>query len=166
VGWLHRLPYHPHQVVAKCIQVCFVAQFHREPFKRLGCVVLVAVEAAIYEGLYASSQGVEQSSDNKGGDDYSQLGLLLLAGERTEHRLGRSYPAEVDQNQHRRKSAVDEGAVYEEVYVIEAVAEDRDTSRDGEANGRYNPGEDGNPYAEGAGTRFSRLIASIPSVAA
>src|SRR5215212_5219198 len=25
-GWLHRLPYHSHQVVAQCLKVCIIAQ--------------------------------------------------------------------------------------------------------------------------------------------
>jgi hypothetical protein len=32
VGGLHRLPYHPYQVVAQCVQVGLVAQPGREGF--------------------------------------------------------------------------------------------------------------------------------------
>jgi hypothetical protein len=76
VGWLHRLPYHPYQIIAKCVQVCLVAQLGREGFQGLPRIVLAAIEAAIYEALYATPQGFKQRSDHHGGDDYGQLGLL------------------------------------------------------------------------------------------
>lgn len=45
------------------------------------------------------------------------------------------YAAEVDRNQHRREGAVDQRAVDEEVYIVEAVPQDR------EAHGDRNPRE-------------------------
>jgi hypothetical protein len=66
---LHRLPYHPHQVVAQGVQVCFVAQLGREGFQGLSCIVLAAVEAPVYEGLDATPQGGEQRGNDQGGDD-------------------------------------------------------------------------------------------------
>ena len=57
---------------------------------------LPAVEAPVYEGLDAAPQGIEQRGDHESGDDNGQLGLLLLAGERTEDRLGRRHAPEVD----------------------------------------------------------------------
>ena len=39
---------------------------------------------------------------------------------------------EIDQRQHSRESAVDEGAVYDAVYVVEAVAQDGDARSDGD----------------------------------
>src|SRR5215208_8156329 len=68
VGWLHRFAHHTYQVVAKCLQVCFVAQLQREPFKRLGGVVLLSVEAPVYEGLDTTPQGGEQRCYHQGGD--------------------------------------------------------------------------------------------------
>src|SRR5215212_4376347 len=64
---LHRLPHHSDEVVAEGSQVRFVAQFGREGFKGLSRIVLVAVEAAVYERLYALSQRVEESCDHEGG---------------------------------------------------------------------------------------------------
>src|SRR5215208_1689778 len=121
---LHTLPYHPHQVFAQGVQVCLVPKLGGECFQGLSRVVLPAVEAAVYEGLDATSEGVEQGSDHKRGDDDGQLGLLLLATERAEDRLGCRYTSEVDQRQQEREGAVDEGAVDQEVYVIEAIAKD------------------------------------------
>jgi hypothetical protein len=92
MGWLHRLPYHPYQVIAQGIQVCLVAQLGREGFQGLGCIVLAAIEAPVYERLDTSPQGVEECGDHQGGDDYGQLGLLLLnCYECTEECLSRSY---------------------------------------------------------------------------
>jgi len=117
VGGLHRLPDYPHQVVAQGIQVRLVSKLGREGFQGLGCVVLTAVEALVYEALDTSSEWIEHSGDNQGGDDYGELGLLLLAGEGMEDGLGGGHSAEVDECQHRREQSVDESAVDDEVYV-------------------------------------------------
>src|SRR5215204_551027 len=97
---LHRLPYHPYQVVAQRVQVGLVSEFGREGFQGLGCVVLPAIEAPVYEGLDAASQGHEQRCYHKGGDHDGQLRLLLLACECTEECLNSTYTPEVEQSQH------------------------------------------------------------------
>ena len=55
VGGLHRLPYHPYQVVAQCLQVGLVPQLGGEGFQGLSGIVLAAVEAPVYERLDAPS---------------------------------------------------------------------------------------------------------------
>src|SRR5215204_5532247 len=127
---LHRLPHYPHQIAAQGVEVSLVPELRREGFQGLPRVVLLAIEPAIYEGLDAAAQGHEQRGDGEGGDDYGQLGLLLLACEGAEDRLGCRYASEVDQSQGRTQRAVNEGAVDDEVYVIEAVAQDGDTGGD------------------------------------
>jgi hypothetical protein len=57
VGWLHRLPYRPHEVAAQCLHVRFVAQLGREPFQRLPGLVLAPVEATVDEGSEPSTLG-------------------------------------------------------------------------------------------------------------
>ena len=89
---LYRLPDDPDQLVVQRVQVRFVAQAGRERFQGLSGVVLAAVEAPVYEGLDATSQGGEQCCYHERGDDYGELRLLLLACERTEHELGRRHP--------------------------------------------------------------------------
>src|SRR5215211_1383831 len=79
VGGLHRLPYHIYQVVAECVQICFVAQLGREGLQRLSGIVLPTVEAPIDEALDAPPQGREQRGDHQGGCDHSECGSL--AGE-------------------------------------------------------------------------------------
>ena len=61
--------------------------------------------------------------------------LLLLAGECAEYRLRRRHSTELDNRKDRGERTVDEGAVYEEVDLVEAVFEDRDprSHRDGSA---------------------------------
>ena len=49
--------------------------------------------------------------------------------------LGRRHAPEVHQRKHSRERAVDEGAVYDDVYVVEAVAQDGYPY--GDRNGRY-----------------------------
>ena len=69
VGRLHRLVYHSYEVVAQCIQIRLVSELGRQGFESLSGVVLLAVEAPVYEGLYATPQGIEESSNHEGGDD-------------------------------------------------------------------------------------------------
>ena len=64
VCWLHRLPNHPHQIVAQGVQVYLVTQLGREGFECLSSVVFPAVEAAIYKRPDASPQRAEQRSDH------------------------------------------------------------------------------------------------------
>src|SRR5215211_2902584 len=129
---LHRLPHHLHQVVAQGVEVSLVSQLGREGCKRLCCVVLAAVEAPVYERLDAAPQRIEESSDHQGGDHYGKLGgLLLLAGKRSEENLGRRYAPEVDCDQHGGERAIDQRAVDDYVYVVEAVPQDGETYRPG-----------------------------------
>src|ERR671911_1047761 len=125
VGWLHRLPYHPNQIVAQCFKVCFVPQPGGESIEGLSGIVLPTIEAPVYKGLNTSSQGAEQRCYHQGGDDDGELGLLFLAGERSKDYLGRRHAPEIHQRKHQRERAIDESAVYEDVYVVEAVAQDR-----------------------------------------
>ena len=53
VVWLHRFPDHPYEVIAQGIEVRLVSELGREGFQGLSSVVLLAVEAAVYERLYA-----------------------------------------------------------------------------------------------------------------
>jgi hypothetical protein len=66
VGGLHRLPYHPNQVVAQCLQVRFVSYLGREGFQGLSGIVLAPVEATVYERLDAPSQGSKQRCNQEG----------------------------------------------------------------------------------------------------
>src|SRR5215210_3109747 len=69
---LHRVPYHTHQVVAKGIQIRLVPELGREGFQSLSGIVLTAVEATIYERLYATLQRAEQRGYSQGGGDHRQ----------------------------------------------------------------------------------------------
>src|SRR5215210_5284392 len=73
---LHCLPHHSHQIVAQGIEVRLVTQRGRERFERLCGVVLVAVEAAVYERLGAPPQWVEQGCYHKGRGHNREGGLL------------------------------------------------------------------------------------------
>ena len=59
-----------------------------------------------------------------------------MAGKRSEEHLGRHHAPEVRQRHLSRESAVDEGTVYEEVCIVEAVFEDCDPRgpRDGDSS--------------------------------
>jgi hypothetical protein len=84
--------------------------------KGLDCVVLPAVEAAIDKGLDTPPQRVEQRGYPKGGGDDREL--RFLAGQRAEERLEQNDATEVDQRERRGERAVDESAVYHQVYVV------------------------------------------------
>src|SRR5215211_7821239 len=80
VGRLHRLPHHAHQVIAQSVEVCLVPKLRRKNVESLAGVVLAAVEAAVYEGLYTAPQGSKQRRDQKGGGHHSERGLLSGEG--------------------------------------------------------------------------------------
>src|SRR5918998_988635 len=130
VGRLHRLCYHPYQVSVQRLQVCLIPQSGGEGFQRLPRIVLPPVEAAVYERLVATTQRVEQRSDHQGRDDYGELWLVLLAGEAAEDSLGHRHAPEVHERQYHGERAVDEGTVYDHVYVEEACAQYRDPYRE------------------------------------
>ena len=79
-------------MIVQRVQVHLVAQAGRERFQGLSCIILAAVEAMVDKTLDVSPQGVEQCCYHKRGDDYGELGLLMLACERPEHELGRRHP--------------------------------------------------------------------------
>ena len=92
VGRLYRLPYRSYQVASQGVEVRLIPDLGREHLKRLPRVVLPAVEASIYERLDATAHRIEQGRDHEGGDDYGELGLLLLASECPEGLLKRVTP--------------------------------------------------------------------------
>src|SRR5215207_7432361 len=126
VSRLHGLPYHSHQILIQRLEVRLVPQLDGEGFQGLPGVVLAAVEAAVNEGLDAPTHRVEERRYREGGDHHGQLRLLLLSGEEEENCLYRRHAPEVDGEKRGRERAVDEGAVYDDVYVVEAVLEDGD----------------------------------------
>jgi hypothetical protein len=109
MGRLHRLPYHPHQIVSQGVQVCFVSQLGRERFQCLSSIILPTVEAPVYEALYAPPQGSKQRGDQERGSHDREGGLL--AGQRDEHSLQYNDAYEVEYNQCGGERTVDEGAV-------------------------------------------------------
>ena len=76
VLWLHRLPDHCHQIVAQSIEVRLVSKLGGEALESLLRVILLAVEAPIYERLNAPSQGVEQCCYQERGGYHGEGGLL------------------------------------------------------------------------------------------
>src|SRR5215203_3545516 len=76
---LHSLPHYRQQFVAQGVEVRLVAQLGREGFQGLSRIVLPAVEAAVYESLYASAQGVEQSGYHEGRVHDGQVTLDIYA---------------------------------------------------------------------------------------
>src|SRR5215213_7822307 len=130
---LHGLPHHPYQFAIECLQVRLIAQLGGERLKGLSRIVLTSVEAPVHERLEAASQRVEQRCDHKGRGDHGYLGLLLLAGERAEDRLCPRHTSQVGRCQQGREGCVNEGAVDENVYLVEAVPQY------GDANGQVEP---------------------------
>src|SRR5215217_504817 len=71
--------------------------------------------------LHPTAQRVEQRRYGQRGDDDREGGLL--AAEDAQGGLQTDHATDVDENEHRGERAVDEGAVYDNVYVVEAVTE-------------------------------------------
>src|SRR5688572_29252239 len=71
---LHRLLHHSYQVAAQGIEVRLVSKLGGEALKRLCRVILLAVEAPIYERLYTPSQRVEQGCYQESGGHHRECG--------------------------------------------------------------------------------------------
>src|SRR5688572_23792526 len=129
---LHGFPYYTHQVVIEGFQVRLVLQLGGEVFQSLPRVVLPAVEAPIHERLHPPAQRVEQGGygQRRGNDGY----LRFLTGERAEGVLHGDNTTKVEESQHRGERTVDEGTVYDEVYVVEAVPQHRDPDGSGQGD--------------------------------
>src|SRR3712207_6520829 len=136
VGGPHRLLDHLDEVFAKGVEVRLIPQLGREGRKRLCCVVLPTVEATVYESLDPPPQRVEQGGYRQGRGHHHELGSL--AGQSAEEQLEHDDATEVEAREHRGERAVDEGAVYDEVYVVEVVrSEERRVGK--ECRSRWSP---------------------------
>src|SRR5215208_5053027 len=143
VGGLHRLPHHPYQVVAQCLKVSFIAQLHREPFERLGCVVFAPVEATVYETLRALPQRSKKGCYQEGRGHDREGGLLAREGD--EGSLHHDDTAEVNRDQHYCERPIDQRAIDDPVYVVESVAQDRYPYSD--RNRRYKGYDECKPHS-------------------
>src|SRR5215218_473664 len=132
VGWLHGLPHDPDEVFAQGVEVRLVSELGREALQRLYRIVLPTVEAAVDKALDAAPQRVEQGGYRQGGGHYYELGSL--AGQSAEEQLEHDDAAEVEAREHRGERTVDEGTVYDEIYVVEVVAQDRYAHRNRQAH--------------------------------
>jgi hypothetical protein len=94
-------------------------------YPELFALSFLAEDATIHEVLYAMLQGFGQRCDHQRGDDHTQPGFLLL-GYGKEEFLCHLVNDHEYAREHHRESTVDEGTVYEEIYVVEVVLEDGD----------------------------------------
>ena len=109
-------------------------------------------------------RGREQCCYQEGGGHDCEGGLL--AREDDEEPLQHDDAPEVECNQRSCERAVDEGAVDEHVYVVEAVAQDGDAGGDGEARECYKQGRQSRPLpGQCAGDEDlpeTRIVQTIP----
>src|ERR671911_2941758 len=142
VGGLHRPAHDPDEVVAQGVEIRLVSKLGREGLQCLYRVVLPTVETAVDKVMDAAPQRVEQGGYRQGGGHYHELGFL--AGQSAEEQLEHDDAAEVEDRQHRGERTVDEGTVYDEVNVVEVVAQDRYAHRNRQAHdtGYYQYGTD------------------------
>jgi hypothetical protein len=75
-----------------------------------------------YESLHPPTQGAEQGGYGKSGSDDGQGGLL--AREDAQGGLQSDHAPSIGRREQDGEGTVDEGTVDEEVYVVEAVAQD------------------------------------------
>jgi hypothetical protein len=92
---LHGIFNDPDQVAAQSVQVHLVPQPDVESGQDPRSVVLPPIEAAIYETLEASTQGLEKGGYGEGGGHDSKLGFL--SGQRSEAELQGDHTTEIDQ---------------------------------------------------------------------
>jgi hypothetical protein len=117
---LHRLPHRREQLGVQSVDVRLVTELRGERFEGLRRVVLTSVETPVYESLDAATEGVEECRHHQRRSDDGKLGLFPC--EASQDLLQADDAADVDQNEHRGERTVDEGAVDDTVYVVEAVA--------------------------------------------
>lgn len=120
MGWLHSVPHHTHQLLAQGVEIGLIPELGRERFECLPCIVFVAVETTVYDGLDTAPQGSEKGCDQESGSHYRKGGSL--AGKGYEEPLQQHHGTEVDGNQGSRQRTVDQGAVYDQVDLVEPVA--------------------------------------------
>jgi hypothetical protein len=103
------------------------------------------VSIAVHHAVHGPLQTIAYRSEDHGHDARGDEGDVKVAL-RLEHRAQVADHEHVDADDDGGQSAIDQGAVYEEVYVVEAVAQDRDA--DGHVEASEGCGlEDGVPYA-------------------
>src|SRR5919107_3695397 len=86
-------------------------------------------QIAFYEGVYSPLERLEDGRHHHGRREVGQLGVFhVRQGE--QHVLDRHEGDLVDAAHRRRERAVYEGAVYEGIYLVEAVPRDGDAHRD------------------------------------
>src|SRR3981081_3864949 len=111
-------------------EVDLIAEAHAEFIERARSVVAGAVKALIHDVLDARPERLEhRETPERGASDRD----LVAAGEGCDERLKDHNAAAEHATNHSRRSAVNERPVDDEVDVVEAVAQDRDTSRDRDA---------------------------------
>ncbi len=105
--------------------------------ERLFGVVSAAIEPMVDESLYAAPQRLEQRG-NQQRRHHNHNGLRLRDAQRASvprrHR-------QIDTCQNRRQQAIDQRPIDDDIDVEEAIAQDPDTSADGQhddAKGKYN----------------------------
>jgi hypothetical protein len=121
VGRLHRLSHRYHQIFAQGIEIRLVPKLRREAFERLSRVVFLAVEAPVAKGLDAVPERSEKRRDHKGRGHDREGGPLAV--EDDEDALQHDDEAEVEREERGRERAVDEGAVYDNVYELPSIGE-------------------------------------------
>src|SRR5829696_1108316 len=127
MGWLYCLLDDTHELAGQIFEVRLVPQLEGEGFEGLPRVVLAAVEAAVYERLDAVPDGVEEGRDQERRCHHSQLGSLSRKGDPGPLQHGDA--DEVQQGEDDAQGPVDQGAVDDDVYVVEAILEYRQSHR-------------------------------------
>src|SRR2546425_1047536 len=102
--WLHRLLHDLEQVLTQLAQIHFVTECCAERFQRFGTVVLATVEPSIDDLLDATTQGLEQRSNDEGRDHDSDSVILLE--QPLKQGLQSKNEAEVEQGQQSAQGAV------------------------------------------------------------
>src|SRR5215210_5427933 len=124
---LYRLVDHPHKGTDQIFEVYLVAQAGAELFQGLRSIVLAAVEASVYEGLYTMPDRVEERRDQQRRRHDCELGPLSRKNDQGPLQHGDA--AEVQEGEHGRQDRVDQREVDNYVDVVEAELEYRQGHR-------------------------------------
>src|SRR5579863_4623947 len=128
VARLHRLLHHREQVLAQLRQINLIAKSGAKSSQRFGGIILAAVEAPVDDALDATAQGLEESGNDESRDHNGDR--VILVEQPLKQRLQGNNEAKVQQGEQCSQAAIHQGAVDQQINVVESIAQNREPNRE------------------------------------
>src|SRR5438105_2140511 len=121
MGRLHRVLDDREDLCRYLIELNIVTEASAEGSQGAGGIVLAPIKAAVYEGLDAATQRMEQGGNGEGRDGNREP--RSLTGYDAKERLKGHDSTHVQQGETRSQKGVNEGAVDQHIHVPQPVAQ-------------------------------------------